>query len=73
MRYAGATGQLTICADSGFYNHDIVAVCRKMRVRYSITLAPPCESGSDWNVMGPRAITTATYQSVCCRGPSTDS
>ena len=25
-------------ADSGFYNHDIVAVCRKMRVRYSITI-----------------------------------
>ena len=38
MRYAGATGQLTVRADSGFYNHDIVAVCRKMKVRYSITV-----------------------------------
>jgi len=38
VRHAGATGQLTIRADSGFYNHDIVAVCRKMRVRYSITV-----------------------------------
>ena len=38
VRRAGATGQLTIRADSGFYNHDIVAVCRKMRVRYSITV-----------------------------------
>ena len=25
-------------ADSGFYNHDIVAVCRKMKVRFSITV-----------------------------------
>ena len=38
MRRAGATGQLTIRADSGFYNHDIVAVCRKVNVRYSITV-----------------------------------
>ena len=32
VRYAGATGQLTVRADSGFYNHAIVAVCRKMDV-----------------------------------------
>ena len=38
MRYAGATGELTVRADSGFYNHDIVAVCRKMKVRFSITV-----------------------------------
>ncbi len=38
VRRAGATGQLTIRADSGFYNSDIVAVCRKMKVRYSITV-----------------------------------
>ena len=38
VRYAGAKGQLTLRADSGFYNHDIVAVCRKMKVRYSITI-----------------------------------
>ena len=38
MRYAGATGQLTIRADSGFYTHAIVAACRKMKVRYSITV-----------------------------------
>ena len=25
-------------ADSGFYNHDIVAVCRKTKVRFSITI-----------------------------------
>ena len=38
VRYAGATGPLTMRADSGFYNHDIVAVCRRMEVRYSITV-----------------------------------
>ena len=38
VRYAGAKGQLTVRADSGFYTHSIVAVCRKMDVRYSITV-----------------------------------
>ncbi len=38
VRYAGATGQLTVRADSGFYTHGLVAVCRKMEVRFSITV-----------------------------------
>ena len=38
VRYAGARGQLTVRADSGFYAHALVAVCRKMDVRYSITV-----------------------------------
>ena len=38
VRYAGAAGQLTMRADSGFYTHAIVAVCRKTKVRYSITV-----------------------------------
>ncbi len=38
VRYGGATGQLTVRADSGFYAHALVAVCRKMDVRYSITV-----------------------------------
>ena len=38
VRYAGASGQLTMRADSGFYTHAVVAVCRKMDVRYSITI-----------------------------------
>jgi len=38
VRSAGATGQLTMRADSGFYAHDVVAVCRAMDVRFSITL-----------------------------------
>ena len=36
--YAGASGQLTVRADSGFYTHDVVAVCRKTKVRFSITV-----------------------------------
>ena len=38
VRYAGARGQLTVRADSGFYTHAVVAVCRKMDVRFSITI-----------------------------------
>ena len=38
VRYAGASGPLTMRADSGFYNHSIVAACRHHGVRYSITV-----------------------------------
>ena len=38
VRHAGATGQLTLRADSGFYAHAIVAVCRGKDVRFSITV-----------------------------------
>ena len=38
VRHAGATGQLTMRADSGFYTHAIVAVCRRLDVRFSITV-----------------------------------
>ena len=38
VRRAGASGQLTMRADSGFYTHAVVAVCRKMNVRFSITV-----------------------------------
>ena len=38
VRHAGAKGQLTVRADSGFYTHAVVAVCRKMKVRFSITI-----------------------------------
>src|SRR5450830_213811 len=38
VRSAGATGQLTMRADSGFYAAEVVAVCRRMGVRFSITL-----------------------------------
>ena len=38
MRYCGARGQLTVRADSGFYTHAVVAVCRRMDVRFSIAI-----------------------------------
>ena len=38
VRYAGASGQLTVLADSGFYAHGVVSVCRKMDVRFSFTI-----------------------------------
>ena len=38
VRHGGARGQLTVRADSGFYTHTIVAACRKMDVRFSITV-----------------------------------
>ena len=38
VRYAGANGRLTLRAGSGFYTHGVVSVCRKMDVRFSITI-----------------------------------
>jgi hypothetical protein len=38
VRSAGATGELTVRADSGFYASEVVGVCRKMNVRFSITI-----------------------------------
>ena len=38
VRYAGASGQITLRADSGFYTHSVVAACRKLDVRFSITI-----------------------------------
>ena len=38
VRYGGARGQLTVRADSGFYTHGVVSVCREMDVRFSITI-----------------------------------
>ena len=38
VRDAGASGQLTMRADSGFYNHAVVAACRALDVRFSVTI-----------------------------------
>jgi hypothetical protein len=38
VRDAGATGEITLRADSGFYSHGVVAMCRKLKVRYSVTI-----------------------------------
>ena len=47
VRHAGATGQLTVRADSGFYAHSMVSVCRKLNVRFSITIRQHARSGVD--------------------------
>ena len=38
VRDAGASGQLTVRADSGFYTHAVVAAARRHEVRFSITV-----------------------------------
>ncbi len=38
VRAAGASGPLTLRADSGFYSHKVVEACRRAGVRYSITV-----------------------------------
>jgi hypothetical protein len=38
VRYAGASGQLTVRADAGFYAHAVVAMCRRLDIRFSITV-----------------------------------
>ena len=38
VRQAGASGPLTMRADSGFYASEVVAVCRTLDVRFSITI-----------------------------------
>ena len=43
VRCGGARGQLTVRADSGFYTHSVAAACRKLDVRFSITIRPPAQ------------------------------
>jgi len=38
VRSAGATGQIMVRTDSGFHAHAVVAVCRALGVRFSITI-----------------------------------
>ncbi len=38
VRDAGASGQLTMRADSGFYTHAVVVACRALDVRFSVTI-----------------------------------
>jgi len=38
LRNAGATGPVTLRADSGFYRHKVVDACRQADVRFSITV-----------------------------------
>ena len=38
VRQAGAPGELTVRADSGFYNRTVIGACRKLDVRFSVTV-----------------------------------
>jgi hypothetical protein len=38
VRRAGASGQLTLRADSGFWSAKVLAACRRHRIRFSITV-----------------------------------
>ena len=43
VRCGGARGQLTVRADRGCYTHSVAAACRKLDVRFSITIRPPAQ------------------------------
>ena len=62
VRCGGASGQLTVRADSGFYTHAVAAVCRRMDVRFSIAVR---QHASLRNLTG--AIPGADWTPVPCR------
>ena len=66
VRYGGAKGQLTVRADSGFYTHAVVAVCRKTKVRFSITIRQRASLRNRIGQFGDD--TTAIVISVVYRG-----
>ena len=82
VRYAGARGQLTMRADSGFYTHSVVSVCRKMDVRFSSTIRQHARLRNlieaipeeDWTPIpywmdGAAAVAETTYR-ACLRSQS---
>ena len=74
VRHAGARGQLTVRADSGFYAHALVVVCREMDVRFSITIqpmapaVPPVRNTSASSMKSPPASAEATRVSSLSPG-----
>ena len=63
VRHAGATGPLTVRADSGFYTHGIVAAWRDKSLCFSITVRQHQSvrniiAGSSTPSCGPRAETS---------------
>jgi Transposase DDE domain group 1 len=81
VRAAGATGLLTLRADSGFYNHKVVAACRARGVRFSITvrLSPALHrviggiADADWVPIpywldGAADVAETTYTPFATRG-----
>ena len=82
VRHAGASGQLTARADSGFYTHALVASCREMDVRFSIiirqhkSLRDLIEAipETDWTPIpywmdGTADVAETTYR-ACLKSPS---
>ena len=61
VRYAGARGQLTVRADSGFYTRSIVTLCRRMKARFSITVRQHVRRGRSF-------IQTFPYPARCRAG-----
>lgn len=74
VRAAGASGQLTLRADSGFYSHAVVEACRALAVRFSVTVRQQpnvralCEAipEEDWTPLpywleGGAAVAETTY------------
>lgn len=81
VRAAGATGLLTLRADSGFYNHKVVNTCRHLGMRFSITvrLSPKLHtligliSEEDWTPIpywfdGAADVAETTYTPFGTRG-----
>ena len=81
VRYGGARGKLTVRADSGFHTHSIVALCRKMKVRFSITIRQHARlrnlieaiHDEDWTPIpywmdGAAAVAETTYTPFQSRG-----
>ena len=75
VRYGGARGQLTMRADSGFYTHALVKVCREMDVRYSITIRQhkslrnliEAISEEDWTPIPSCILTSCSLRSLSTR------
>ncbi|MGO8871414.1 MAG: IS1380 family transposase [Acidimicrobiales bacterium] len=74
VRRAGATGPLTLRADSGFHSEHVIKACRDHKVRYSITvnqnkavvrvieaIADEAWVGIDYTVGGEAAVAECPY------------
>ena len=65
VRRAGATAQLTVRADSGFYGHTVVSACREMDITVASTRACGTESRR-----GGGLFPTGWRRRRCCRDDS---
>ena len=74
VRCGGASGQLTVRADSGFHSHAVAAVCRRMDVRFSITIRQHASlrnlteaiPGEDWTPVPCRMDGAAAVAETAC-------